>query len=91
VIVIDADAVHDHSTVVVILDAASIALGAVVHSGQLKDLAVIAEIEVSVVLHLVVDHFIWFKSVVEQETIKCIFEQRLTIQIDCWRIDVIGA
>jgi hypothetical protein len=56
VVVIDSYAVHDHSTVVVILDAAGIALGAVVHSRKFIHFALFAESEFSLVLHLEVNH-----------------------------------
>jgi len=45
VVVVAADAVDPHAAMVVVLHAAGVAMGAVVHPRQLVDLAVLAELE----------------------------------------------
>ena len=49
-----------------------------VHPGQFVDLALMAEFELSIVLHLVVDYLIWFEVIVEDKLVICIFEIALT-------------
>lgn len=65
-IVVDPNAVHDHATVVIVLHAAGIALGAVMHARTLVHIAFLTVPKLSIVLHLIIDHRARVKIVIEK-------------------------
>lgn len=70
-VVVDSDAVHKHSTVMVILDAAGVALATVVHPGQLVHLtAFLAVLELSIVRHPIVDDFVRLEVVAPNQGVE---------------------
>lgn len=73
-VVVDTYAVHHHAAVVVHLETTSIAYGAVVHTRTLVDIAGLAKPELTVVLHFVIDHLAWSKTIVEQEVVHRVLE-----------------
>lgn len=77
VVVVDTDAVHDHATVVVVLDGARVADGAVVHPRQLVHLARLAVLELPVVSHLEVDEGVGLEVVVVYQRVEGILQERL--------------
>jgi hypothetical protein len=74
VVVVDADAVHDHAAVVIVFDAASVALTAVVHARKFENFAAfLAIFELSLVLHAEIYKAIWQVIIVENHRVKIIF------------------
>ena len=71
-VIIDTDAVHHHTTVVVELDAAAVAHGAVVHPWQFWDQALIAIFEFTVVFHLEIYYRAWLEIMVENERVEVV-------------------
>ena len=63
VVVVDANAVHYYSAVVVVLYAALVAVAAVVHPGALENLARVAILECSIVSHAIVYAIAWSKRI----------------------------
>lgn len=80
-IVIDPDAVHDHSTVMVVLQATTVTRSAVVHPRKLVAGASMAVFKLSVVLHFVVNYTIGRKIVVIQKGVQRVKENGLTCQL----------
>jgi len=86
VVVIDADAVHDHPAVMVVFHTARSTLRAVVHPWELIGLTGMAVFKLSVILHLIVDHAIWRERIIENHSFVSIFEQWRPFYI--WRGDI---
>ena len=77
-VIVDADAVHDHAAVVIVFDAASVALTAVVHARKFENFAAfLAIFERSLVLHAEIYKAIWQVIVVENHRVKVIFSAYL--------------
>lgn len=72
-IVVDTDAVHDHATVMIVLDAAGVALAAVVHARKLEHFAAfLAIFELPLVFHAEVYEALRQVIVVEYHRVKSI-------------------
>ena len=77
-IVVNADAVLDHAAVVVVLDAAGLARTAVMHPGQLVDLAPFLTVfELALIFHLIVDEALRQVVVLENHLIEVVSEVKL--------------
>ena len=86
-IIIESNAVHNHATMMIILNTARIAVGAMMHSRQFVNLAFIAKTKLPIILHLVVNYGTWLKIIIENKRIISILEQWLSCPF--WRLKVI--
>ena len=77
-IIVDAYAIHDHATVMVVLDAAGITRRAMMHPRQLGDVALFAVTELAVIFHFVVYHIARFEIICEYQGVHRIGELRLS-------------
>lgn len=80
-VIVHADAVHHHAAVVVVFHATGVALRAVVHPGQFVVLTVLAESEVTVVFHFVVNYFARLEGIGEQEVVEGVFDSKVYLGI----------
>ena len=85
-IIIDPDAIHHHTAMMVVLHTASSTLRAVVHPRQLVSLASMAVFELTVILHLIVDHAVWRERIIENHSFVCILEQLRSFYL--WRSNI---
>lgn len=83
-VVIDANAIHHHPAVVVVLDTTDITRLAVVHARQLHHLALVAEAELAIVLHFKVYVRVGLEIVLKYELIKFIFKKLLPFYFHCY-------
>ena len=73
-VIIDANTIHDHSAMMVVLDATSSALRAVVGPWQLIRPTSLAILQLSIIFHLVIDNTLWWERIIENHSLVSVFK-----------------
>ena len=73
-VVVDTNTIHYHPAMMIILEAASITIGTMMHPWQLIHIACLTKSKFPIIFHFVVNNLTWVEIIIKYKRIKGIFK-----------------